>query len=88
MNIPPSAMPDTDSEYEGVGIMADVPMQPGKGLDVEYYKHIAANSLANQIVKMIDPEFIEDNNFEILRYSVVVIRNGSDGRNKMRKIKK
>lgn len=57
----------------------DVPLG-GQALDE--YKKVAASVLVQQIIENIEPEFIEQNGFEILRYPVVVFRNGADGRNK------
>lgn len=65
--------------HEGIMICSDVPMNGKQTLDE--YKHIAAMGLAHQIAQLIEPEFVEANGFEVLRYPVVVIRNGDDNRN-------
>lgn len=70
---------DPREPHEGIGLCSDVPMD-GKQT-IEEYKRIAANGLAQQIIQFIEPEFIEANGFEVLRYPVVVIRNGDDNRN-------
>lgn len=80
--MPPSIPPHNDfdptEEHQGIGLFADVPLgdQP-----LEYYKKIAVSILAQQIVKAIEPEFIETEGFELMRYPLVIIRNGGDGRN-------
>lgn len=82
MNNYQPAMPhqfDPKEPHEGIAICSDVPMRGQQTLDE--YKQIAANGLAHQIMQFIEPEFIEANGFEVLRYPVVVIRNGEDGRN-------
>lgn len=74
----PHANFDSDELHEGIGLYADVPLgnQP-----LQYYKNIAVTILAQQIVELIEPEFIETEGFELMRYPIVVIRNGEDGRN-------
>jgi hypothetical protein len=76
---------DPREPHEGIGLCSDVPMDGKQTIDE--YKRIAANGLAQQIVQFIEPEFIEANGFEVLRYPLVVLRNGDDGRNYINKDK-
>jgi hypothetical protein len=77
---------DYSEEHESIGLCADVPIGTDQPLD--YYKHIAVRVLAQQIANVIEPEFIEAEGFEVLRYPIIVIRNGEDGRNHVRVVKK
>lgn len=79
MQIPmPHMSFDPDEPHDGVGICADVPLGSEP---LDYYKKIAVSVLAQQIVQLIEPEFIEGDGFEVMRYPIIVIRNGEDGRN-------
>jgi hypothetical protein len=79
--INPPKQYNPEEPHAGVMICADIPLDPKGSQPLDYYKRIAVSNLAQQIIHLIEPELIELDGFEVMRYPVVVVRNGDDGRN-------